>query len=79
MSEIDEGERAIAARLHREKPLPRAAYRGSLRRHLLSTGDSEAARPRGLRFLITAYATSGVALLAVALVGVLGAGPLAAG
>lgn len=66
----------VEAILVSEKPVPRAAFRGELRRALLSS--PLASRPPRLRLLIGACATSGLALLLVAVVGVAGAGPLAA-
>jgi hypothetical protein len=68
--------RAIAERLERERPIPRPAFRSELRRRLFFT---PAQSPGRIRLLIGAYATSGVVLLLVAVVGVAGAGPLAAG
>lgn len=76
-------ERAVLRELEdyllRERPLPAPAFRGNLRRHLLSgtvvpVGD----RPKRFKTLIVTFATSGATLLAVAVVGVAGAGPFAA-
>jgi hypothetical protein len=67
---------AIARRLERERPLPRPAFRGELRRRLVAGG----ARPLSLtrvRRQILAYAGSGFCLLAVAAAGLVGLGPLA--
>jgi hypothetical protein len=66
----------MAERLERERPLPSAGFRGELRRHLLLPGGTS---PRRIRTLIAAYAGSGLAMLALAAVGLAGAGPLAAG
>jgi hypothetical protein len=80
--ELDPGERNELARvieqLESERPIPRPAFRGELGRRLLRRLEPHRARPRRLRTLITAYAGSGLCLLAVAALGVAGAGPLAA-
>lgn len=68
--------RSLAERLARERPVPRAAFRGELRRRLLGAG-MPFSRPRRLRLLIAAYAGSGTAVLAVAAVGLAGVGPFA--
>jgi hypothetical protein len=67
----------IDARLRTARPVPRPAFRGDLRRRLLAQGESEPA-PRRLRLLITAYAGTGSALLAIAAIGVAGVGPFGA-
>ena len=64
----------VASRLEAERPVPRAAFRGELRRHLLGM-RRDASPPQRLRLLITAYAGTGTALLAVAAVGLAGVGP----
>jgi hypothetical protein len=69
----------IARRLEEERPVPRAGFRAELRSKLLATGRERAWAGGRLRLRIAAYAGSGVALLAIAAVGVAGAGPLAAG
>lgn len=68
---------AIARRLEAERPVPRAAFRGELRRQLLASGRPRTA-PQRLRLLIGAYASGGTALLAVAAVGLAGLGPFGA-
>ena len=68
---------SIATRLATERPVPRAGFRGELRRHL-TNGDSGAPRPQRLRLLLGAYAGSGALLLAIVALGIAGAGPLAA-
>lgn len=72
---FDPEERELEARLRSERPIPRPAFRGDLRRALLAS--PHASRPRLLRLLIGAYAGSGAALLLVAVIGLAGAGPLA--
>ena len=67
----------LERRLRDERPLPRPAFRGELRRHLMKLGQSGVGRPKRLRFLILTYASSGAALLVIAAAGVAGAGPLA--
>jgi hypothetical protein len=68
----------VAQRLQSERPVPRAAFRGDLRRRLLAEAQDQPTVPRRLELLIAAYAGSGVVLLAVAVVSVAGIGPLAA-
>jgi hypothetical protein len=69
----------LAHRLERERPVPRAGFRAGLRARLLRTAE-ERVRVRGrLRLRVAAYASSGIILLAIAALGVAGAGPLAAG
>jgi hypothetical protein len=75
-----EGDRAglmaLAERLGGERPVPSAGFRATLRRRLLDQGPGER-RPARIRVLVAAYAGSGSLLLAVAAIGVAGAGPLA--
>ena len=69
----------IVERLERERPVPHPAFRGALRRHLL--GEPRARQrllPARPRLLVGAYAGSGTLLMAIAAVGLLGVGPLAA-
>jgi len=68
---------ALESRLEDERPLPRPAFRGELRRQLLSLGGAPVPARR-LRLIIAAYATCGSVLLVVAALGTAGAGPLAA-
>jgi hypothetical protein len=70
----------IGERLLAERPAPRAAFRAALHARLVELAGSRptAWRPRRLRALVAAYAGSGVALLAVAAIGLAGVGPLAA-
>jgi hypothetical protein len=69
----------LAERLENQRPVPRAAFRGELRRHLLSAGGApHGAAPARLRLLIASYLGSGLILLAVAALGVAGAGPFSA-
>jgi hypothetical protein len=72
ISELDD-------RLQAERPTPRAAFRGALRRRLISLSAGGVGRPRRLRLLIVAYGATGTALLLVAVAGALGAGPFASG
>jgi len=67
----------LAERLHRERPVPAAGFRGELRRRLVS-GSMADARPARLARLITGYATAGTTLLLVAALSAAGVGPLAA-
>jgi hypothetical protein len=69
----------LGERLRQDRPLPHPGFRSMLRNRLLSeAGTTSAPAPRRLRLLIATYASGGLALLAVAAVGVFGAGPLAA-
>jgi hypothetical protein len=71
---------AIAERLERERPVPAATFRGELRRSLQRGPRPEPALPRArARILVAAYGGCGTVLLAVAAVGVAGAGPFATG
>jgi hypothetical protein len=74
---LDRDLERIAARLESERPVPAAAFRGELRRRLQERSRRIPAAPRRLRLAITAYAGSGLILLAIAAIGVAGAGPLA--
>ena len=62
----------LASRLVADRPLPRPAFRGELRRSL-----ARAPRARRLRLQVVAYLVSGAALLAIAALGVNDVGPLA--
>jgi len=66
---------ALAERLEHARPVPTAAFRGALRRHLLS--GAVRSRPARLRLLITGYASAGTALLAIGAASAAGLGPLA--
>ena len=73
----------IEHRLEASRPVPRAEFRGELRRHLLTQAGASS-RPARVpsqlraRLLITAYAGSGASLIAIAAIGIAGVGPLAA-
>lgn len=67
---------AIATRLHAERPIPHPGFRGELRRRLVAAGTRPTA-PARLRLVITGYAASGLGLLGVAAIGLVGAGPFA--
>ena len=67
----------VAERLEAQRPVPRAAFRGDLRRWLEAERGMRPA-PARLRLLIAATGGSGAALLLVAALSVAGAGPLAA-
>jgi hypothetical protein len=62
----------LAHRLVAERPVPAPAFRGELRRRILAQPS-----PRRIRLQVAGYLTSGVALLSVATLGVVGVGPLA--
>jgi hypothetical protein len=68
----------IVERLERERPVPRAAFRGELRRRLVSRPDARRLWPARPRLLVGVYLSSGTLLLAIAAIGLAGLGPLAA-
>jgi hypothetical protein len=74
--DLEPGLADIGDRLRRERPVPRAAFRGELRRRLLI--GAAAPSPRRQRLAISAYAGSGAVLLTLAAIGLLGAGPFSA-
>ena len=65
----------LAERLERERPVPSAAFRGDLRRRLV-TGRASHSRPARLRLLIASYASAGSALLFLGAASAAGIGPL---
>jgi hypothetical protein len=69
----------VSDRLGRDRPTPRPAFRGDLRRLLLKGGSGSArqAAPRW-RILVATYSGLGALLLAVAAIGLAGAGPFSA-
>lgn len=69
---------SLGARLAADRPLPAPAFRGDLRRRLVTAREAGAVAPRRVRALAASYALSGLALLAIALAGVAGGGPFAA-
>jgi hypothetical protein len=68
----------MTERLQAERPVPGAAFRGDLRRSLVTAKPSRRALAPRVGVLIGAYAASGAALLAIAAIGLAGVGPLAA-
>jgi hypothetical protein len=67
----------LGERLQDGRPLPRAAFRGDLRRRLMARGPGRP-RPDRLGARIAAYAGAGAFLLAIAAISAAGAGPLGA-
>ena len=67
----------LAERLEHERPVPSAAFRGDLRRQLM-TRSLQPPRPARLRALITGYASAGAVLLLVGAMSAAGTGPLGA-
>ena len=65
----------LAERFEHARPLPSAAFRGDLRRHLLR-GPLPHSRPARLRRLIGGYAGAGSLLLLIGSASVSGLGPL---
>ena len=68
----------IAQRLESERPVPSPAFRGELRRHLISEEQERQGEPPRLLLLIAAYAGSGAVLLLIAVISLAGVGPLSA-
>jgi hypothetical protein len=62
----------LASRLVADRPVPRPAFRGDLRRSI-----ARAPHARRMRLRVAAYLVSGAALLAIATLGVSDVGPLA--
>jgi hypothetical protein len=69
----------VAAVLETERPVPRALFRGQLRRHLVTDRSSRRAAGPALRRWGIACLVAGSMLLGSAGVGLIGAGPLAPG
>lgn len=63
--------------LERERPVPSAAFRGELRRHLLGSRRGRASSPRW-RLLAVSYVAFGLLCLVTAALGLTGAGPFVA-
>lgn len=84
-ADLDEAERealvAVAMRLQGGRPAPAPAFRGDLRRKLVGGSKKRrlvaVAGPRDARTLAAGYSAAGLLLLAVAAVGLAGAGPFA--
>lgn len=75
---MEDSERAITSLLRDERPFPSSAFRGELGRRLKSGPEHHAPRrlPRpSVRALAAAYLGGGLVLLALAAVGLTGAGP----
>jgi hypothetical protein len=70
-----EGIDRVGERLQVERPVPRAGFRAELRARLAAAPALW--RPRRLRLTVAAYLASGLVLLAVAALGLAGAGLLA--
>lgn len=68
----------LERRLADERPLPAPGFRAALRRGLIENPRGSRS-PKHLRLLIGAYAGSGVVLMAVVAVGLIGVGPFAVG
>jgi hypothetical protein len=69
----------VADQLERDRPVPRAAFRGDLRRLLADGGrGSVVTTASRWRVLVAAYSGLGALLLAVAAIGLAGAGPFGA-
>jgi hypothetical protein len=69
---------AVMARLESERPIPTAAFRGELRRRLLTEAGMRGSSAQRTVGALIAFAGSGLSLLAVAAIGIAGLGPFAA-
>jgi hypothetical protein len=71
---------AIGQRLQDERPVPRAAFRGDLRRTLIAGGPARqgALTMSRWRVRVATYSGLGTLLLAVAAAGLVGVGPFSA-
>jgi len=67
---------ALGNRLLDARPVPRAAFRGDLGRHLAARSGRRRLGTAQLRALIAVYAMTGLVLLCVGAVSAAGAGPL---
>lgn len=72
--DLTDADRALATRLQAERPVPRAAFRGDLRRRLGTRHDPGSLPVLGWRW-IALSSGSGLALLVAAGAGLAGAGP----
>lgn len=68
----------LGERLERERPLPGAGFRGELRRLLLTSPRRSTSSSVRWRLWAASYAGAGALCLAVAAIGLAGAGPFAA-
>ena len=66
---------SVARLLESSRPVPRAAFRGALRRRIVNENRRKSSAR--VRRLIAAYAGSGALMLTIAFAGLAGAGPLA--
>ena len=62
-SELDSGERELGERLHRDRPVPSAGFRGALGRHLSERDPGYGPRPPWLVPIVTASFSSGLVLI----------------
>ena len=66
---------SVARLLESSRPVPRAAFRGALRRRIVSANRHRSSTMD--QWLIAAYAGSGALMLTIAIAGLAGTGPLA--
>ena len=67
----------IAERLERRRPVPRANFRGELRRHLLTGRHRPTSGGTRYRLWAVSYVALGALCLAVTAIGLAGVGPFA--
>lgn len=63
--ELTAAELALAERLHVDKPIPPAGFRGALSRHLSARDPKYGTRPERLRLITSGYLAAGALLLAL--------------
>lgn len=68
----------LGHRLEHERPFPSAGFRGELRRHLLAAPRRSTSPSVRWRLWAASYTGAGAICLAVAAIGLAGAGPFAA-
>jgi hypothetical protein len=67
----------IEDRLEQERPVPRASFRGDLRRHLTAGRRRSWNLAQRYRLVAATSTAAGAVCLAIAAIGVVGAGPFA--
>jgi hypothetical protein len=63
--ETDPRDVAVGEQLRDVRPLPRAAFRGALQRHLAANDPGYGPRPENLRLVVTAWVAAGAVLLLI--------------
>jgi hypothetical protein len=68
-AELDPPDQRLADRLRIARPVPGAAFRGALSRHLAEQDPGYAPRPERLRLMVAGYLGAGGLLIALAALG----------